>query len=78
VNGYSLKSKTPEGSANLTLKGKTITVTCNQETEIGLPQSPKKAWLKQGSIRKELPVEKSGSGIIVSVPIVENGEMVLE
>jgi hypothetical protein len=78
VDGYSLKSKTPEGSANLTLKGKTITVTCNQETEIGLPQSPKKAWLKQGSIRKELPVEKSGSGIIVSVPIVENGEMVLE
>jgi hypothetical protein len=78
VNGYSLKSKTPDDSANLTLKGKTITVTCNQETEIGLPQSAKKAWLKQGSIKKALSVSKSGKGILVTVPAVENGEIVLE
>ncbi|MBW8327355.1 MAG: heparinase II/III-family protein, partial [Prolixibacteraceae bacterium] len=67
-NGYSLKSKTPNGSANLILKGKTITISCNQETEIGLPRAAKKAWLKQGSIRKELQVSKSGKGILVIVP----------
>jgi len=77
-SGYSLKSKTPNGSANLTLKGKTITVTCNQETEIGLPQTAKKAWLKQGSIRKELKITKTEKGVSVTVPSVENGEIVLE
>jgi hypothetical protein len=77
-NGYSLKSKTPNGSANLVLKGKTITISCNQETAIGLPRTAKKAWLKQGSIRKELQVSKSGKGILVIVPLVENGEILLE
>jgi len=60
------------------LKGKTITVTCNQETEIGLPQTAKKAWLKQGSIRKELKTTKTEKGVSVTVPSVENGEIVLE
>jgi hypothetical protein len=77
-SGYSLKSKTPEGSANLDLKGKFMKVSCNQETEIGLPKMTQKAWLKQGSILKELPVSKSGKGILVTVPVVENGEIVLE
>ena len=76
--GYFLKSKTPDGSANLLIKGKNLMITCNQETEVGLPQAAKKAWLKQGSIRKELPVSKSGKGILVNVPAVENGEIVVE
>jgi hypothetical protein len=78
-NGYSLKSKTQDGSANLTLKGKTITVSCNQETEIGLPNSGvKKAWLQQGSIRKEIKIIKTEKGILVNVPLVENGVLVVE
>ena len=77
-SGYFLKSKTPDGSANLLIKGKNLMITCNQETEVGLPQAAKKAWLKQGSIRKELPVSKSGKGILVNVPAVENGEIVVE
>ena len=76
--GYSLKSKTPDGSANLMINGKKVVVSCNQETEVGLPQTVKKAWLKQGSIRKELQVLKSENGILVTIPAVENGEIVLE
>jgi hypothetical protein len=78
VNGYSLKSRTPNGSANLDLKGKILTVSCNQETEIGLPQTAKKAWLKQGSIRKELKLTKAEKGISITIPVVVNGEIVLE
>jgi hypothetical protein len=77
-SGYSLKSKTPDGSANLTINGKSLVVSCNQETEVGLPQTAKMVWLKQGSIRKELPVSMSGKRILVTVPTVENGEIVLE
>ncbi|MDO9614957.1 MAG: hypothetical protein Q7J86_10610, partial [Bacteroidota bacterium] len=77
-SGYSLKSKNPDGSANMTINGKNLVVSCNQETEVGLPQTAKKAWLKQGSIRKELPVSKSGKGILVIVPAVENGDIVME
>jgi hypothetical protein len=77
-SGYSLKSKTPDGSANLEIVGKNLVISCNQETEVGLPQTAKKAWLQQGSIRKELPVSKTGKGILVTVPAVENGEIVLK
>jgi hypothetical protein len=78
VNGYSLKSLTQEGSANLDIKGKTITVSCNQETEIGIPQTAKIAWLKQGSIRKELKINKAEKGFSITVPVVEYGKIVLE
>ncbi|MBW8330642.1 MAG: heparinase II/III-family protein [Prolixibacteraceae bacterium] len=77
-SGYSLKSKNPDGSANLTINGKNLLVSCNQETEVGLPLTAKKVWLKQGSIRKELPVSMSGKRILATVPAVENGEIVLE
>jgi len=77
-SGYTLKSKTPDGSANLMIKGKTITISCNQETEVELPQTAKKVWLQQGSILKELKPVKAGKGISVTVPAVENGELVLE
>lgn len=77
-NGYSLKSKNPDGSANLMINGKKVVVSCNQETEVGMPRTVKKAWLKQGSIRKELSISKSGKGILVTIPSVENGEIVLK
>jgi hypothetical protein len=77
-SGYSLKSATPDGSANLAIVGKNLIISCNQETEVGLPQAAKKVWLQQGSIRKELKPVKVGKGILVTVPAVENGEFVLE
>ncbi|MBL7968526.1 MAG: heparinase II/III family protein [Prolixibacteraceae bacterium] len=77
-SGYSLKSKTPDGSANLAITGKNLIISCSQETEVGLPLTAKKVWMKQGSIRKELPVSKSAKGILITVPAVENGEIVLE
>jgi hypothetical protein len=77
-SGYSLKSKTPDGSANLTINGKNLLVSCNQETEVGMPLTAKKVWLQQGSILKELKPVKAGKGISVTVPAVENGEFVLE
>jgi hypothetical protein len=78
MDGYSLKSKMPEGAASLTITGKILTVSSNQETEIRLAQTAKKAWLKQGSIRKELKITKAEKGISITLPVVENGEIVLE
>lgn len=78
-SGYSLKSKKPDGSANLTVKGKMINVSCNQETEVGLPFSEvKRATLKFGSSQSELKVIRAKKGILVTIPAVENGEIVLE
>jgi len=78
-SGYSLKSKNPDGSANLTINGKSLVVSCNQETEVGLPFSKvKKAILKFGSIQNELKITRTEKGIQVTVPSVENGEIVLE
>ncbi|MCX6237393.1 MAG: heparinase II/III family protein [Bacteroidia bacterium] len=78
-NGYSLNSKTTNGSANLKVEGKIITISCNQETEIGLPnRAVIKIWLQQGSIRDELKFTPTSKGISLTVPSVENGVIVLE
>lgn len=76
-SGYSLKSKTPDGSANLSLKGKTITVSCNQETVVELPNPKvKKVILKFGSIQNELKITRTEKGISVTVPLVLNAELI--
>jgi hypothetical protein len=78
-HGYSLKSKAPDGSANLILNGKTIRVSCNQETEVGLPGSNvKKAILKFGSLQNELKITRTETGILLKVPATMNAELVLE
>lgn len=78
-NNYSLKSKTPDGSANLSLKGKTWMVSCNQETEVGLPLTKaKKAFLKLGSVKNELVISRTDNKILLTVPVIENGEIILE
>ena len=78
-NGYSLKSKSPDGSANLMIEEKTYKISCNQETEVGLPYSGiKKAWLQQGSVRKDLKITPTAKGILVTVPLVEMGIIVLK
>ena len=78
VSGYTIKSKAADGSANIAISGKSLNVRCNQETELILPVSAKKAWLKQENTRKELPVFKSGKGISVTIPMLNNAEIVLE
>ena len=78
-NGYSLKSKMPNGSASLTVDGKSFNISCNQETEIILPiPGIKKAWLQKGSDRNTLNITPVGKGIALTVPSVENGVLVLE
>jgi len=78
VSGYGLKSKTPDGSANLSVSGKKLILTCNQETELNLPFPAKKVWLKQGNTQKEIPVLNSAKGVLITVPGVENAEIVLQ
>jgi len=78
ISGYSIKSKTAEGSANVAISGKSITISCNQDTELGLPISAKKIWMYQGTSRKELPVSKSGNGTSIIVPAVNNAQIAWE
>lgn len=79
VNGYALKSKTPDGSANLAIEGKTITISCNQETEISIPDSGvKKVVLQRGSIRSELKITRNEKWITMTVPESKNALLVLE
>jgi hypothetical protein len=78
-SGYSLKSKTQAGAANLISEGKTFKISCNQETEIGLPiPGVKRAWLQQGSVRSEIKITPNGNGVLVTIPVVEAGMLVLE
>lgn len=78
ISGYSLKSKTADGSANMSISGKNLKISCNQETELSLPTSPKKVTLKQGNIQKELKISKSGKGISFTVPVLDNAEIIME
>jgi hypothetical protein len=77
--GYSLKSMTADGSANLKTDGKGWEISCNQETEVGLPMPKvKKVILRVGTNQKELKISRSEKGIQVTVPKVENGVLVQE
>jgi len=73
-NGYSLKSPTPNGSANLILSGKTLQLSCNQPTEVGVPStSGKKATLQIGDKISDLKTVRKGNQIVFEVPAVNNG-----
>ena len=77
--GFSLKSVTENGSANLEADGKNWKVSCNQETEVGLPlPKTKKAILKFGTIQNELKISHTSKGITVNIPAVRNAELLLE
>lgn len=78
VSGYSVRSKTVDGSAYLSISEKSITISCNQETELTLPGTARKAWLRQRNVRKELPLLKSGKGILIVAPATQNAEIELE
>jgi hypothetical protein len=78
-SGFSLKSSSEDGSANLESDGMNWKVSCNQATEVGLPvTNTKKAILKFGSIEKDLPITRTKAGIQVNVPAVKNAALILE
>jgi len=78
-HGFSIKSTTINGSANLVVEVSGYRISCNQETEIGLPgKGIKKAWLHQDSSKKELKIIKTNSGILVAMQAIKEGLIVLE
>ncbi len=78
-SGYSLKSIAQDGSASLKTNGNNWLISCNQETEVGLPMpSIKKAILKSGNDQTTLKVIKTGTGVKVNIPPVMNGILVTE
>jgi len=78
-HGFSIKSTTINGSANLVVEASGYRISCNQETEIGLPgKGIKKAWLQQDSGKKELKITKTNSGILVAVQAIKEGLIVLK
>jgi hypothetical protein len=77
--GYSLKSTVADGSANLSIEGKTYKISCNQETEVGLPlPKVKKAYLQFGTIRNELQITKTAKEILIKVQAIKSGTLVFE
>jgi hypothetical protein len=73
-SGYALSSKSPDGSACLTITGKTIKITSNQAVNVSVPNSEvKRITLKNGEQTTELKATRSGQQINFEVPAVKNG-----
>ena len=78
-HGYSLKSKTLNGSANLSISGKILAVSCNQITEIGIPAaSVKKVSLEIGDQISELKTTRKGNQLVFEVPALGEGRIHLK
>ena len=78
-NGYSLTSKTPDGSASLKADGKNWKISCNQETALILPlKNIKTAVLKNGASQSKLKINSSEKGILLTIPSVKNGTIFLQ
>lgn len=77
-SGYTLKSVSTDGSANLLIEGNTLEVTCNQASEINIPGSGiKNITMKSEGKQMELKVTKSGNQLLLDVPAVKNGIITL-
>lgn len=73
-SGYSLKSVSADGSANLSINGNTMELTCNQTIEIRMPASGfKTITMKAEGKQAELKVTKTGNQLLLEVPAVKNG-----
>jgi hypothetical protein len=78
-NGYSIKSKSLDGSANLLLNAGEMYVTCNQPVEIGIPGGVlKKITLVIEDNKTELKLRKSGNQILFDVPAVSSALLKME
>ncbi len=77
-SGYSLKSSTPDGTANLTLSDKSFKITSNQTVEVRIPvKIEKKITLQVNDRISELKFSYSGNQIVIEVPTVTNGLIML-
>jgi len=71
--GYSLKTASPKGAANLIINGDGYIISCNQPTDIVIPNAKiKKIFCKKGNDETELKFIASKSGISFSVSAGEN------
>ncbi|MGB4292156.1 MAG: heparinase II/III family protein, partial [Bacteroidales bacterium] len=77
--GYSLHSKTMEGSANLMVCNKNeYIISCNQPVEIVFPfYDIKQAKFHDGKTTKNLKVVLHEKGVLVSIPTVKNARLEL-
>jgi hypothetical protein len=74
--GFSIKTKIPGSSANIIFPGDRYLVSCNQETEIGLPLSNvQKLTLFEGTRETNLRMTVKENKITFIVPVVKNGEI---
>ena len=77
-SGYSLKSVSADGSANLSIKGNTLELTSNQAIEIGMPAAGFKTITMQAEGKQfGLKVTKTGNQFVIEVPAVKNGIITL-
>jgi hypothetical protein len=77
VDGFLLRAASGEGSANMDIEGKSLRLSCNQETEIGLPFSGvKKVFLQSGKTKTKLSIIRTSTGIRFTLPPVKNGIIV--
>jgi hypothetical protein len=77
-SGYTLKSASADGSANLIIDGNTLEISSNQAIEINMPGSGiKNITMKSEGKQMELKVTKTGNQLILEVPAVKNGKITL-
>lgn len=77
--GYTLKSKSAEGSVNLLVTGKTYRISCNQPVEVILPENGASiVVLRQSGVDTNLEYTKLGANIVFTVPVVTDAEIALQ
>jgi hypothetical protein len=77
--GYFSLNSSVRGSGSFSIDGKSLTVSCNQSIEIGLPATLlKKAFLQDGGKSIKLKVHKVGDVAYISIPQVMNSLIFLE
>jgi hypothetical protein len=75
-NGYSIRTKNSDGSANLQISDGKYMISCSQETEIELPLSNvQKLTLAEGTRETDLRMTVKENKISFIVPVIKNGEI---
>lgn len=75
--GYTITATTPMAAANLTLDGKNLRISCNQETQVTLP-SGRKATLVTGTKKTALSITATKNGVTFTVPAMQDGVVIVD
>lgn len=76
--GYTLKTGTAAGSANLTVDGKRLRITCRQATAVSIPAG-RKAVLTVAGKQTTLPIRRNEVGAVsFTVPAVTDGLILID